>query len=126
MNSLRQSMSNHNLVILKKRVTVCLSLCLAFGYSQTKTDSLAAKQPATVQVGDSIIDGKIIKPQKAIPVKKDSLAIKDLEDLPEAFELDKKWLAVEELESYIQELRKKDHSPIFILQNIINELELKK
>jgi membrane-bound lytic murein transglycosylase D len=92
MNSLRQSMSNHNLVILKKRVTVCLSLCIAFGYSQTKTDSLAAKQPATVQVGDSIIDGKIIKPQKSIPVKKDSLAIKDLEDLPEAFELDKKWL----------------------------------
>ena len=38
------------------------------------------------------IDGKIDNPQKIIPAEIDSLGIKSLQDLPEAAELDQKWL----------------------------------
>ena len=41
---------------------------------------------------DSVIDGKIINPDKSIPAIVDSLSIKKLHDLPQAAELDQKWL----------------------------------
>ena len=41
---------------------------------------------------DSVIDGKVIVSQKSIPAIIDSTSIKKLMDLPEASELDEKWL----------------------------------
>lgn len=58
------------------------------GFSQTKTDTLAS----TIKAGDSIIDGKTINQGKIILAEPDTLNIKNLEDLPEAAELDQKWL----------------------------------
>ncbi|WP_045475280.1 LysM peptidoglycan-binding domain-containing protein [Winogradskyella sp. PG-2] len=58
---------------------------MVFGFSQVKTDSVA-------KVSDSLIDGKFMASQKVIRAEVDSLGIKSLEDIPEALELDKKWL----------------------------------
>ncbi|MFC0603429.1 lytic transglycosylase domain-containing protein [Winogradskyella pulchriflava] len=69
----------------------CFCMVVSFGFAQTKTDSIA-KQPTLTVVKDSVIDGKLIAPQKTIPAEIDSLGIKNLQDLPEAVELDQKWL----------------------------------
>lgn len=61
---------------------------VAIGFSQTKTDTIVS----TIKVGDSIIDGKTINKGKIIPAEPDTLNIKNLKDLPEAAELDQKWL----------------------------------
>lgn len=61
---------------------------VTIGFSQTKTDTIVS----TIKVGDSIIDGKTINKGKIIPAEPDTLNIKNLKDLPEAAELDQKWL----------------------------------
>ncbi len=77
---------------LKTFLLACFCLLVFSGFSQTKTDSIAKKQPVVVITQDSVIDGKLITPQKTIPAVVDSLGIKNLQDLPEAAELDEKWL----------------------------------
>ncbi|WP_296382683.1 LysM peptidoglycan-binding domain-containing protein [Winogradskyella sp.] len=69
-------------------------LCMAVfcGFSQTKTDSIIKTEVRPIKVNDSVIDGKLIVPKKVIPAEVDSLGIKSLHDLPEAAELDQKWL----------------------------------
>ncbi|MFK7832143.1 MAG: LysM peptidoglycan-binding domain-containing protein [Winogradskyella sp.] len=69
-------------------------LCVSFynGYSQTKTDSIPKKPAQVVSTKDSVIDGKLFKTEKNIQAEVDTTAIKHLKDLPEAAELDKKWL----------------------------------
>ena len=63
------------------------------GISQSKLDSISnTKQSVVLITKDSVIDGKLISPQKSIPAVKDSSSIKKIEDLPEAAALDKKWL----------------------------------
>ncbi len=61
---------------------------VTIGFSQTKTDTIVS----TIKVGDSTIDGKTINKGKIIPAEPDTLNIKNLKDLPEAAELDQKWL----------------------------------
>jgi membrane-bound lytic murein transglycosylase D len=107
-------------MILKLFLSVCLCLVTLDGFSQTeattskritKEDFVSGKTYAK----DTVINGityykefieKITKPevvttkvdedineeQKSIPAELDSLSIKTLKDLPEAAELDKKWL----------------------------------
>lgn len=77
---------------LKTFLLACFCLLVFSGYSQTKIDSITKKQPVVVITQDSVIDGRLITPQKNIPVVVDSLGIKNLQDLPEAAELDEKWL----------------------------------
>jgi membrane-bound lytic murein transglycosylase D len=76
---------------LKTFLLVCPFLLVFSGFSQTQTDSIA-KQPVVVITQDSVIDGKLFDSKKKIPPVVDSLEIKKLNDLPEAAELDKKWL----------------------------------
>ncbi|WP_422106659.1 LysM peptidoglycan-binding domain-containing protein [Winogradskyella sp.] len=61
---------------------------VSFSFSQTKTDTITKQK----KVKDTLIDGKSIGHDKVIPAEIDSLGIKNLEDLPEAAELDQKWL----------------------------------
>jgi membrane-bound lytic murein transglycosylase D len=77
---------------LKTFLLACLCLHVFSAFSQTKTDSVSNKQSVTVITKDSVIDGKLITPQKTIPAVSKSLEIKNLQDLPEAANLDKKWL----------------------------------
>ncbi len=69
-------------------------LCMAMfcGFSQTKTDSIVKPEVKPIKANDSVIDGKLIVLNKVIPAEVDSLSIKSLQDLPEAAELDQKWL----------------------------------
>ena len=70
---------------IKTIISICCISLAGFCFSQTKTDSI-------VKTTDSLIDGKSISNSKIIPAEIDSLNIKNLEDLPEAAELDRKWL----------------------------------
>ncbi|MUU79077.1 LysM peptidoglycan-binding domain-containing protein [Winogradskyella endarachnes] len=62
-------------------------LCLSFfnGFSQIKTDSISSSK-------GKVIDGKLFSNEKDIKAKTDTFDIKTLKDLPEAAELDEKWL----------------------------------
>ncbi|WP_111683211.1 LysM peptidoglycan-binding domain-containing protein [Winogradskyella tangerina] len=73
---------------IKLTISICCLAVAALSFSQTKTDSVRA----TDRSKDSLIDGKVISTSKIIPAEIDSLNIKNLEDLPEAAELDRKWL----------------------------------
>ena len=77
---------------LKTFLLACFCLIVFSGYSQIKIDSITKKQLVVVITQDSVIDGRLVNPQKNIPVVVDSLGIKNLQDLPEAAELDEKWL----------------------------------
>lgn len=63
---------------------LCFAM-LSITFGQSPSGSLVKKK-------DSLIDGKSVIGNKSIPAELDSLGIKNLEDLPEAAELDKKWL----------------------------------
>ncbi len=78
---------------LKTYLWACLCLHVFFGFSQKRNDSTLSNKPSVVHITkDSVIDGKLISPQKTIPPVKDTLNIKELHDLPEAAELDQKWM----------------------------------
>ena len=74
-----------NLMINRIFLSVLCLAMLSTAFGQTISDSLVKKK-------DSLIDGKSLFGNKSIPAELDSLGIKNLEDLPEAAELDKKWL----------------------------------
>ena len=74
-----------NLMINKIFISVLCFAMLSVSFGQTPLDSLVKKK-------DSLIDGKSLIGNKSIPAELDSLGIKNLQDLPEAAELDKKWL----------------------------------
>jgi membrane-bound lytic murein transglycosylase D len=74
-----------NLMINRIFLSVLCFAMLSVSFGQTPLDSLVKKK-------DSLIDGKSLIRNKSIPAELDSLGIKNLEDLPEAAELDKKWL----------------------------------
>ncbi|GAB4153805.1 MAG: LysM peptidoglycan-binding domain-containing protein [Winogradskyella sp.] len=74
----------HNKINL---VLMAISL-VTLGFSQTKPDTIAT----TLKRGDTLIDGRSITKGKIIRAESDSLNIKNLKDLPEAAELDQKWL----------------------------------
>lgn len=76
---------------LKTVLSVYLSIFVFIGFSQTKTDSIA-NQSVVVINKDSVIDGKLFNSKKSIPPIVDTLGIKALKDLPQASELDEKWL----------------------------------
>lgn len=69
----------------------CFSALVFNGFSQSKTDSIA-KKSKVVTTKDSVLDGKLLNSQKRIQAIDDSLGIKNLQDISEAAELDKKWL----------------------------------
>ena len=76
---------------LKIVLLACFSTVVFSGFSQSKTDSIS-KQPIVVITKDSVIDGRLFDSKKVIPPATDSSNVKALQDLPEAAELDKKWL----------------------------------
>ena len=76
------------LMHLKVIISICCFLLVSLSFAQTKTDSITRSNTAK----DSLIDGKSIGNSKLIPAEVDSLGIKNLEDLPEAAELERKWL----------------------------------
>ena len=77
---------------IKTILSACFCLVIMSGFSQTKTDSIAKVEESVVKRNDSLIDGKLIAPQNLILAVEDSLSVKSLQDLPEAAELDQKWL----------------------------------
>lgn len=77
---------------IKTILSACLCMVTIVGFSQTETDSITKAETTIIKLNDPLIDGKLIIPQKVIPVIIDSLSIKNLQDLPEAAELDQKWL----------------------------------
>ena len=77
---------------LKTFLLACICLIVFSGFSQTKKDSIANQQPVVVITKDSVIDGKLFTPKKRILPVVESIGIKNLKDLPEASELDEKWL----------------------------------
>ena len=77
---------------IKTFLSACFCVVTILGFSQSETDSIAKVEPSVAKVKDSLIDGKLINPQKAIPAIVDSLSIKNLQDISEAAELDEKWL----------------------------------
>ena len=77
---------------LKTFLLACLCLSVCSGYSQTKTDSISKKSSDVVSNKDSVIDGKLFASEKKIDVEVDTLGVKNLKDLPQVAELDKKWL----------------------------------
>jgi membrane-bound lytic murein transglycosylase D len=77
---------------IKTFLSACFCVVTIFGFSQSETDSISKVEPSVAKVKDSLIDGKLINSQKAIPAIVDSLSIKNLQDLAEAAELDEKWL----------------------------------
>jgi len=76
---------------LKTFLLICVSAFALCGFSQTKKDS-TAKQELPVIKQDSVVDGRSFNSTKVIAPVTDSLDFKALKDLPEAAELDKKWL----------------------------------
>jgi membrane-bound lytic murein transglycosylase D len=72
-------------------LSACLGVVTLFGFSQIKTNSISAVD-SIVKAKDSLIDGKAINLQKAIPAVVDSLSINNLKDILEVAELDEKWL----------------------------------
>jgi len=76
---------------LKTFLLICVSAFALCGFSQTKKDS-TAKQELPVIKQDSVVDGRSFNSTKVIAPVADSLDFKALKDLPEAAELDKKWL----------------------------------
>jgi membrane-bound lytic murein transglycosylase D len=79
-------------MIIKTLTSIIFSLVVLVSYSQSETDSLTVSKNKVIKVNDSIIDGKVISSSNSIPAEIDSLGIKNLKDLSEAAELDKKWL----------------------------------
>ncbi|WP_282042192.1 LysM peptidoglycan-binding domain-containing protein [Winogradskyella flava] len=78
---------------LKTFLWACSCVFVSKAFSQTKIDSIPQNNHSVIQITkDSVIDGKLIAPQKSIPAVIDSSRIKNIEDLPEAAALDKKWL----------------------------------
>ncbi|WP_411893972.1 LysM peptidoglycan-binding domain-containing protein [Winogradskyella sp. A2] len=75
---------------LKGNLSFILYFFVYLCFSQVDSTSVNKYEP--LKVGDSIIDGKTINPLNKIPVEVDSLGIKNLQDLAEAKELDRKWL----------------------------------
>ncbi|WP_299363710.1 LysM peptidoglycan-binding domain-containing protein [Winogradskyella sp.] len=73
---------------IKFIISICCIVITSIGFSQIKTDSVITSN----KLGDSLIDGKSMHNGKTIPAEIDSLGIKNLQDLPEAAELEQKWL----------------------------------
>ena len=70
----------------------CLCLSIFSGFSQTKTDSISTKPSEAVSAKGEVIDGKLFSKGKKIEAEKDTTGVKGLKDLPQAAELDAKWL----------------------------------
>ena len=70
----------------------CIITFSAYVEAQTKTDSTLQKSSETKQNKGAVLDGKLFKTDNNIKPIQDSLDVKNLLDLPEAAELDKKWL----------------------------------
>ncbi|WP_092466005.1 LysM peptidoglycan-binding domain-containing protein [Winogradskyella thalassocola] len=77
---------------LKRFLLTCMYLSVCIGFSQTQTDSISKKSSEVVSSKGSVIDGKLFKPGEKIQPIIDTTGVKNLKDLPEAAELDKKWL----------------------------------
>ena len=77
---------------LKSFLLACVCLSISIGFSQTKTDSITKKPSEVVSTKDSVIDGKLFTSAKKIKAEVDTSGVKNLKDLPEAAELDEKWL----------------------------------
>ena len=72
---------------------VLLAVLLCFVHlCGAQNDTIVGTRNTPLKVGDSIIDGRTLSTQNKIPVEKDSLGIKELQDLAIAKELDQKWL----------------------------------
>ncbi|NRD22175.1 LysM peptidoglycan-binding domain-containing protein [Winogradskyella litoriviva] len=77
---------------LKMFVLVGLCLSIYSGNAQTKINSISDTISKDVSVKGEVVDGKLFSLDKRIKAKTDSLEVKNLKDLPEAAELDAKWL----------------------------------
>ncbi|WP_407557110.1 LysM peptidoglycan-binding domain-containing protein [Winogradskyella sp. 4-2091] len=76
----------------KMFLLACLCMSLFSGFSQTKIDSISKTTSNTVSNKGEVVDGKLFSNGKEIKAKIDTTSIKNLKDLPEAAELDAKWL----------------------------------
>ncbi|WP_225035930.1 LysM peptidoglycan-binding domain-containing protein [Winogradskyella sp. SM1960] len=77
------------------RVIILFFGTIVFGatvVAQTKTDSIVKKSSEVVSTKDSVLDGNLFQSDNKIEAIIDSLDITNIKDLPEAAELDKKWL----------------------------------
>ena len=103
-------------MILKTFLLACLCLSVCSGYSQAKTDSIVNKSSKVIPTKGSVIDGKLFKPGEKIEPVVDTLNVKNLKDLHEVAELDKKWL--EELysnslfDTIYKSVRELDYEPV--------------
>lgn len=79
-------------MIRRKVLGAFLCLSVSIGFTQVKTDTVPQKKSNTVSNKDSVIDGKLFSTGKKIKPEVDTSGVKHLKDLPEAAELDKKWL----------------------------------
>jgi len=79
---------------MKLRTFLLAFFCctLYSGFSQVKTDSITKKPSEVISNKNSVIDGKLFTTEKKIHAEVDTSGVKSLKDLPEAAELDKKWL----------------------------------
>ena len=77
---------------LKTFLLTCICLSVTIGFSQTKADSISKKPSEVISNKDSVIDGKLFTSGKEIKAAVDTSGVKSLKDLPEASELDAKWL----------------------------------
>ncbi|NRD18541.1 LysM peptidoglycan-binding domain-containing protein [Winogradskyella eckloniae] len=78
---------------LKSFLCASLYVVLSTGFSQTKTDSISSGSSEAISNKGEVIDGNLFSNGKEIKAKVDTTGIKNLKDLPEAAELDAKWLA---------------------------------
>ncbi|WP_179349427.1 LysM peptidoglycan-binding domain-containing protein [Winogradskyella pacifica] len=101
---------------LKTFLLACLCLSVCSGYAQAKTDSIVNKSSKVIPTKGSVIDGKLFKPGEKIKPVVDTLGVKNLKDLHEVAELDKKWL--EELysnslfDTIYKSVRELDYEPV--------------
>ncbi|WP_179009461.1 LysM peptidoglycan-binding domain-containing protein [Winogradskyella forsetii] len=77
---------------LKTFLLAFLCLSVFSGFSQSKTDSIAKKPSEVVPKNAAVIDGKLFSKGKKIESEADTTGVRNLKDLPEVAELDKKWL----------------------------------
>lgn len=77
---------------IKPFLLACICLSIFSGFSQTKKDSIVKKPSEVVSKNGAVIDGKLFSEIKEIAAEVDTTGVKNLKDIPEIAELDKKWL----------------------------------
>ncbi|WP_340155709.1 LysM peptidoglycan-binding domain-containing protein [uncultured Winogradskyella sp.] len=102
---------------LKTFLLACLCLSIFSGFSQTKSDSISNNSSQVDSTKGEVLDGKLFSTGKKIQAKVDTSGVKSLKDLPQAAELDAKWL--EELysnslyDTIYKSVTELDYAPVY-------------